>query len=122
MMFRILVIDDSSLARRTLSRILEPADYEVIEAEDGLIGLEKFMIERPDLVFLDLTMPGLSGIEVLEKMREIDPEVRVIVATADIQTFTRTLAAEAGALAFIMKPFEKDAVLDAVRSALSRGE
>jgi len=118
-MARILIIDDSALSRRLLRRIVESAGHQIIEAADGVAGLESYFLERPDLVLLDLTMPGMHGLDVLEKLRELDPTARVIVASADIQTFTRDLALEHGAVSFITKPFSAEPVLAAGQAALA---
>jgi two-component system, chemotaxis family, chemotaxis protein CheY len=118
MMAKILVVDDSGMSRRTLRKILEPAGHEIIEAEEGIIALERYYLDKPDLVFLDLTMTGMYGIDVLNKLREMDPEARVIVASADIQSSTREMVDAGGASAFINKPFTSDKVLSAVSKAL----
>lgn len=120
-MAKILVVDDSRMARRMLRRILEPAGYEVLEAENGMSALERFFLDRPDLVMLDLAMEGMSGFDVLRKLREIEPQARVVIATADIQKMTRQLAEEAGAAGFVTKPFVPDEVLDIVRAVLEGG-
>ena len=116
---KILVIDDSALSRRTLRRILETAGHGVVEADEGMAALELYFLEKPDLVFLDLVMKGMYGLEVLEKLREMDEGARVVVASADIQSSTRTMVEEAGALAFINKPFVAEQVLAAVSAALA---
>jgi two-component system, chemotaxis family, chemotaxis protein CheY len=121
MMIKMLVVDDSSLSRRISRKILEESGYEVVEAEDGISALERYFIDKPDLVVLDVTMKGLSGIDVLKKLREMDPRARVVIATADIQTSTRTLTREAGARGFVTKPVTKDALLQAVKAALEGG-
>jgi|SRR5512143_708807 two-component system chemotaxis response regulator CheY len=121
MMAKILVVDDSGMSRRTLRKILEPAGHQVIEAEDGITALEHYYLHKPDVVLLDLTMTGMYGIDVLEKLREMDAGARVIVASADIQRSTRKLVEEAGASGFINKPFVVDLVLNAVRRALQGG-
>ena len=118
---KILVIDDSALSRRTMRRILETAGYNVIEADEGMAALELYFLEKPELVLLDLVMKGMYGLEVLEKLREMDEGARVIVASADIQSSTRTMVEEAGALAFITKPFVVEQVLAAISAALSEG-
>lgn len=118
---KILVIDDSALSRRTMRRILETAGYNVVEADEGMAALELYFLEKPDLVFLDLVMKGMYGLEVLEKLREMDKDARVVVASADIQSSTRTMVEEAGARAFINKPFVVEQVLDAVNVALGGG-
>lgn len=115
---KIMVVDDSALSRRTLRRILESGGYEVIEVEEGMAALELYFIEKPDLVLLDLVMKGLSGFDVLTKLREMDARARVVIASADIQTSTRALVEEAGARAFINKPFTTESVLGVVNSAL----
>src|SRR5262245_4197436 len=69
---RILVVDDSALSRRRLRQILEAAGYEVAEADDGLSALERYFIDKPDVVLLDLVMKGMYGLEVLAKLRELD--------------------------------------------------
>ncbi|PYP89875.1 MAG: response regulator [Blastocatellia bacterium AA13] len=120
-MAKILVVDDSGMSRRTLRKILEPEGHQVTEAADGIAALEHYYIDRPDLVLLDLTMTGMYGIEVLTKMREMDAQARVIVASADIQNSTRALAENAGASAFINKPFAMAQVLNAVSIALRGG-
>lgn len=118
---KILIVDDSSLSRRTLRRILETAGYEVVEAEDGMTALEKYFLEKPSLVMLDLVMKGMYGLDVLVKLREMDPKALVVVASADIQSSTRKLVDEAGALAFINKPFVSEQVLVAIEGALAKG-
>jgi two-component system chemotaxis response regulator CheY len=118
---KILVVDDSGMARRTLRRILEPAGFDVVEAEDGIAAIERYFLERPDLVMLDMVMQGLSGLETLGKLREIDARARVIVATADIQHSTREMAAAAGSRGLVNKPFTADAVLKAVNAVLEGG-
>jgi two-component system, chemotaxis family, chemotaxis protein CheY len=118
---KIMVVDDSALSRRTLRRILEGAGYSVVEAEEGMAALELYFLEKPDLVLLDLVMKGMYGLDVLAKLREMDAGARVIVASADIQTSTRALVAEAGARDFINKPFSAESVLGAVNTALGEG-
>ena len=118
---KILIVDDSALSRRTLRRILETADYEVVEADDGMTALEVYFLEKPSLVLLDLVMKGMYGLDVLVKLREMDPNALVVVASADIQSSTRTLVDEAGALGFINKPFVTEPVLEAVEAALAKG-
>ena len=119
-MSKILIVDDSGLARRGTRRILEGASFEVVEAEDGLSALEKYFIEKPDLVVLDLVMKGMYGLDVLTKLREMDPGAQVIVVSADIQTSSRDMVAAGGAAAFLTKPVAADALISAVTTALER--
>ena len=118
---KILIVDDSALSRRTLRRILETRGYEVVEADDGMTALEIYFLERPILVLLDLVMKGMYGLDVLVKLREMDPKAMVVVASADIQSSTRKMVDEAGALGFINKPFISEQVLAAVETALGKG-
>jgi two-component system, chemotaxis family, chemotaxis protein CheY len=118
---KILIVDDSALSRRTLRRILETAGYEVLEADDGMAALEMYFLEKPGLVLLDLVMKGMYGLDVLVKLREMDQEARVVVASADIQSSTRKLVDEEGALGFINKPFVSEQVVAAVKAALAKG-
>ena len=118
---KILIVDDSALSRRTLRRILESGGYEVVEADDGMTALEVYFLEKPRLVLLDLVMKGMYGLDVLVKLREMDPKAMVVVASADIQSSTRQMVDEAGALAFINKPFVSEQVLAAVETALAEG-
>lgn len=114
---KILLIDDSALSRSIVKRALGN-EYSYIEAVDGMSGLELYFLEKPDLVFLDLTMPGLNGIEVLARLRELDPSVRVVIGTADIQDLSRHQAEELGALEFIVKPFNPESVKAVVQKIL----
>jgi two-component system chemotaxis response regulator CheY len=116
---RVLVVDDSGLARRRARGILEGAGYQVVEAEDGMAAIESYFVSRPDIVLLDLVMKGMYGLDVLTKLREMDQSAQVIVVSADVQTSSRELVVQAGAAGFLIKPLDADAVLALVRSTLS---
>lgn len=116
---KILIVDDSALTRRSLRQILETAGCEVLEAENGLDALERYFLDKPDVVLLDLVMRGMYGLDVLHKIRELDPRARIVVVSADIQTSSQDLAGEAGAAAFINKPFDKSDILSALDTALA---
>ena len=105
------------MSRRILRRILESAGNVILEAEDGTTALELFFLEKPDVVFLDLTMKDMYGLDVLAKIREVDPEARAIIASADIQDQTREMVNTAGANAFINKPLSEEKVLAALEAA-----
>ena len=117
----ILVVDDSALARRTLRQILTDLGHTVEEASDGAQALERYFINRHDVVFLDMVMEGMYGLEVLAKFRELNPEARVIVATADIQQSTREQAKAAGAAAMINKPLNRDEIARVMSAVLTGG-
>jgi two-component system, chemotaxis family, chemotaxis protein CheY len=115
----VLVVDDSSLARRMLRHVLEEMGHTVEEATDGTQALERYYLHRHDLVFLDMVMHGMYGLEVLAKMRELNPDVKVIVATADIQSSTREQVKAAGATAFINKPLNRPETTQVVSAVLN---
>jgi two-component system chemotaxis response regulator CheY len=115
---KVLLVDDSGLARRGTRRVLEEAGYTVVEAEDGLSALERFAVEKPDVVLLDLVMKGMYGLDVLAKLRELDPAARVIVVSADIQTSSREMVQAGGASGFINKPAAPGQVVAMVEQVL----
>src|SRR5690606_14268176 len=94
----------------------------VEEATDGASALERYYINHHDIVLLDMVMDGMYGLEVLTKMRELNPNVRVIVATADIQTSTREHVRSAGASAFVNKPVNRTELTKAVNTLLEGGD
>jgi chemotaxis response regulator CheB len=109
---------EAGLSDRSAPLVLEAAGYRVIEAEDGLTALERYYVDKPDVVLLDLVMRGMYGLDVLAKLREMNSDVRVIVISADIQTTSRDLVAEAGAAGFLNKPAKAEDVVAAVERAL----
>jgi two-component system, chemotaxis family, chemotaxis protein CheY len=115
---KILLVDDSAMARRGSRQILESAGYAVAEAEDGLVALERYFLEKPDLVLLDLVMRGMNGLDVLKKLTEMDEHARVIVLSADVQDSSRELAEAAGAAGFLNKPVDRAVLLSLVAKAL----
>lgn len=115
---RILIVDDSSLARRTTRQALETNGYTVEEACDGAEAIERYFLQPHDLVILDMVMNGMYGLDVLAKLRELNPQARVIVATADIQDSTRQQARDAGAVAFVNKPVNREALAALVHKTL----
>ena len=119
---KVLIVDDSAMSRRMARRILEQGGYSVIEADEGMAALETYFLEKPDLVLLDLVMTGMNGLDVLAKLRELDPGARVVVASADIQSSTRRMVEDAGARSFITKPFVPEHVLETVSTALAVGD
>jgi len=115
---RVLIVDDSALARRNLRQILESANCEVAEAEDGLSALERYFLDKPDVVLLDLVMRGMYGLDVLEKLRQLDPAAKVVVVSADVQLSSQQLVDQAGAKAFITKPFDREEILGMLNAVL----
>jgi two-component system chemotaxis response regulator CheY len=118
---KVLIVDDSSLSRKAMRRILESAKYNVVEASEGLAALELYFLEKPDAVMLDLVMTGMYGLDVLVKLREMDSNAKVIIASADIQSSTKTLSEEAGAAGMITKPLVASEVLEVLEKVLEGG-
>lgn len=123
-MAKILLIEDEASIRRVLTKILseESKDYEVTEAEDGLAGMEKIKNEDFDLVLCDIKMPKMDGVEVLEAIKKIKPEVPVVMISGhgDLDTAVNTM--KMGAFDYISKPPDLNRLLNTVRNALDRKE
>ena len=117
-MATVMIVDDSNYTRRTHRRILESAGHTVLEADTGMAAIESYVVNRPELVLLDLTMTDMSGLEVLGKLRELNPDVRVVVISADVQRSTAALVADSGAMRFLGKPVAPTELLDTVRELL----
>src|SRR5215218_2139825 len=121
MSVKILVVDDSSLARRSIRQVLEEMGHHVEEARDGAQALERYFLNQHDVVVLDMVMEGMYGLEVLMKFKQLNPDVRVIVVTADIQDSTRAEVKAAGAAALVNKPVVR-AELERVVNSTLKGE
>ena len=116
---RVLIVDDAAFMRMMIKDILEKNGYEVVgEAQNGLEAVEKYQELLPDLVTMDITMPEMDGIEALKNIREINPNAVVIMCSAMGQQAMVIDAIQAGAKDFIVKPFQADRVLEAVKKAL----
>lgn len=113
-MAKILIVDDSTYARRVHRGILENAGHTVIEASTGTSAIETFSLEHPDAVLLDLSMEDIGGIEVLRTLRQLEPQTCIIVVSADIQRSTSLEVMSSGATAFIPKPANPETLLSTV--------
>ena len=100
----ILVVDDSNLNRQVLVDFLQTKDFDIKEAEDGQKALDMIQAEKPDVVLLDLIMPVMDGFETMEKLRELNISVPIIVITAYIKENTYVRCKELGAAGFLNKP------------------
>lgn len=113
---KVLIVDDAPIIRLMLKDILVEYGYDVVgEGSTGQEGVEKFKALKPDLVTMDITMPEKNGIEALREILEIDPKAKVIVITAIEQREALMEAIKVGAADYIVKPFEADRVVSAVR-------
>ncbi len=115
---KILVIDDEVFITKSLKQHLEKEDYEVFTAATGEEGLEVFKAESPDIVILDLNMPGIGGIETLKSVRKLCNDVVVIIITAHGDIETAVSAIKLGAYDFVEKPFELDRISVIVRKSM----
>ncbi len=118
---KILIVDDSSLARRTLRGYLEEMGHTIEEAPDGARAIEACFLRPPDVVILDMVMHGMYGTEVLAKIREINPTARVVVATADIQTSTADQVKAGGAAGILNKPINRGQLAATLKIVLEGG-
>ena len=114
-MAKILVIDDSLFMRMQLRTLLEEAGHQVLEAGSGEEGLQQASTQNPEAIILDMLMPGMDGVGVLEGLRERNIRTPVIVHTADIQDTTRRKCLELGAGAFLNKPPQPHELLAALK-------
>jgi signal transduction histidine kinase len=105
---KILIIDDEEVVLDSCTQILKGGKYQIATATNGNLGLELVKESQPDLVFVDLKMPGISGIEVIEKIRELDPTIVVIVITGFATVSSAVEAMKNGAYDFLPKPFTPD--------------
>jgi DNA-binding response OmpR family regulator len=116
---RVLVIDDDSDVRALVVGLLERAGYEVNEASNGRDGLRAVFSDRPDLVLLDVTMPGLDGWGTLERIRELT-DVPVLMVTARSDELEKVRGLKAGADDYLTKPFGRQELLARVEALLRR--
>jgi len=117
---RILVVDDEQHIVDVVVYILEENSFDVITASDGDKGLRLFQDAKPDLVVLDLTLPGISGLDLFRKMRELRPGVPVIMLTSRSEEIDRVLGLELGADDYVTKPFSTRELAARVKAVLRR--
>lgn len=117
---RVVVIDDDYAMRLSCRQILAKSGYDVEVFEDGAKGVEAVLAQRPDLVVVDLKMPGISGLDVIGRVRAIDPDMVVVVITGYPTIGSAVDAIKAGAFDFLPKPFTPDELRVVVKRALGR--
>ena len=106
-MYRLLIVDDDGYCQDVLTDALESEEYELCKADDGLDALEMVQQNPPDLVLLDIDMPKMDGVSALRQMMQNDPRARVVMVSAVNQKEKLAECIQAGAIDFIVKPFEK---------------
>ncbi|MGI6225615.1 MAG: response regulator [Peptococcales bacterium] len=116
---KILIVDDAAFMRMMIKDILLKNGFVVVgEAENGRVAVEKYKELQPDLVTMDITMPEMDGIQAVKQIKEINGAARIVMCSAMGQQAMVIDAIQAGAKDFIVKPFQPDRVLEAVRKAL----
>lgn len=118
-MTRVLVVDDDADIRGLVAELLERAGHQVVEASDGIEGLKAFYAEHPDLVILDVQMPGLDGWETLKRIREVS-DVPVVMLTARAEELDKVRGLRGGADDYVTKPFGRQELLARVNANLRR--
>lgn len=114
-MVRVMVVDDAAFLRRMLKDILAEQGFEVVaEASTGEEAVNLYKQYKPDIVTMDITMPGMDGVEALKELRRIDSRANIIMCSAMGQQKIVLDAIVAGAKDFIVKPFQKERVIEAV--------
>lgn len=112
----ILIVDDAAFMRTVLKGILVPNGYNVIgEAENGNVAIQKYKELSPDIVTMDITMPDMDGLEALKEIKKINPNAKIIMCSAMGQQAMVIEALQNGAKDFIVKPFQPDRVLTAIK-------
>ncbi len=115
----ILICDDAAFMRMMIKDILSKNGYNIAgEAENGAKAVEKYTELKPDLVLMDITMPEMDGIQALKKIKELDSSACVIMCSAMGQQAMVIEAIQSGAKDFIVKPFQPDRVLEAVKKVV----
>lgn len=118
---KVLIVDDSPISRKMLKSCFPKENaYEFYEAGDGLAGFELYKEVKPEITFMDLTMPVMDGATSLAEIRKYDPNALVIVSTADVQIKSITQVMELGAYMVLKKPPSKGSVLDALTQTEAR--
>jgi len=115
---RVLIVDDAAFMRVTLKNVLTPAGFEVAEAENGMIAVEKYRAFKPDAVTMDITMPEKDGIQATKEIVALDPEAKVVMVSDLGQESMVKEAILSGARDFIVKPFQPERVIDAIKKVM----
>ncbi len=120
MAVNILIVDDLDFIKIVLRDILEKSGFRVIgEASNGEDAIRLYQEKRPDAVLMDITMPGMDGLTALKRIRDIDPAARIIICSALGQQRLIVQAIQQGAKDFIVKPFQPQRVVSALKKALN---
>lgn len=120
---RVMIVDDAAFMRMKLKDILEKNGYSVVgEAQNGLEAVEMYGTVKPDIVTMDITMPEMDGVEALKQIKSHDPQATVVMCSAMGQQGMVMDAIRAGAVDFIVKPFDTNRVIDSLDKVSGRAE
>jgi two-component system chemotaxis response regulator CheY len=118
-MAKVLIVDDAAFMRMMIKDILEKNGFQVVgEANNGLKAVELYKKEKPDVVTMDITMPDMDGIDAVKEIKAFDPAAKIIMCSAMGQQTMVMDAIKAGARDFIVKPFQPDRVLEAIKKVV----
>ncbi len=116
---KVLIADDAAFMRMMIKDILLSNGYEIAgEANNGLKAVELYKKEKPDIVMMDITMPEMDGITAVKEIRKLDPSAKVVMCSALGQQSMVMEAIQSGAKDFIVKPFQPDRVIEALKKVL----
>ena len=120
-MAKIMIVDDAAFMRMMIKKTLTENGYsDFVEAQDGAEAVAKYDEEKPDMVFMDITMPNMDGLQALKKIKENNPDARIVMCMAMGQQSMVVEAIKYGAKDFIVKPFNADRIIEAVGSILGK--
>ena len=118
-MAKIMIVDDAAFMRMMIKNTLTKNGFsDFVEAQDGAEAGEKYDAEKPDMVFMDITMPNMDGLQALKKIKEGNPDARIVMCTAMGQQSMVVEAIKYGAKDFIVKPFNAERIVEAANQIL----
>jgi two-component system chemotaxis response regulator CheY len=120
MNLKLMIIDDSNIIRGKISRTLSQHNMQVVStAANGEEAVQKFLSDKPDVVTMDLTMPRMDGLECIQQLKKIKPDIKILVVSALADKATAIQALKHGAQGFLCKPFSEDDLTEAMDELLS---
>ncbi|MGM5482513.1 MAG: response regulator [Nanobdellota archaeon] len=117
-MAKVMTVEDSGLIRSIMRKILVSEGHEIVEVPSGKDGIIKYESEKPDLVFMDINLPDISGLDATKEIIDFDPEAKIVMCTIVDKDEYREKAKELGALSYLVKPFSKNEIVDVLRKYL----
>ena len=118
---KIMLVDDAAFMRMMVKNALTKSGYDnIIEAQDGAEAVKKYAEEKPDMVFMDITMPNMDGLQALKASRGNHPDAKIVMCTAMGQESMVVDAIKSGAKDFIVKPFNQERIVETVKTILGQ--